>query len=248
MARHLILRLEGPLMAFGGEIIDNHGIVDRFPALSLLTGLIGNALGWRREETGKLDRLQGRLVFAARRDRDGEPLRDFQTAELARDDKGWTTRGRPEGRAGGEGTYKGRHLRYRDYDADACVAVALRLDPAGEAPTLDDIAAALDRPARPLFLGRKPCLPATRILDGEIEAAGTLDALQRYRRLVPGRPKRGSDHPEPVPIRWPESDGTLDASQRLSVTDRRNWRSGPHGGSRWVREGQVDPPKSTGPS
>ncbi len=51
MARHLLLRLEGPLMAFGGETIDNLGVIRDFPAQSMLTGLIANALGWRREES-----------------------------------------------------------------------------------------------------------------------------------------------------------------------------------------------------
>ena len=48
MKRHLILNLEAPLMAFGGETIDNIGVTRRFPSASMLTGLIANALGWRR--------------------------------------------------------------------------------------------------------------------------------------------------------------------------------------------------------
>ena len=47
---HLILNLEAPLMAFGGETIDNHGVTRRFPSASMLTGLFANALGWRRTE------------------------------------------------------------------------------------------------------------------------------------------------------------------------------------------------------
>ena len=239
MPRHLILRLEGPLMAFGGEMIDNHGVVARFPAASMVTGLIANALGWRREETARLDRLQDRLVFAARRDRDGQPMRDFQTAALAKDDRGWTTRGRPEGRAGGEETYRSPHLRYRDYDADACVAVALRLDPATETPTLDDVAAALERPARPLFLGRKPCLPSAPILAGEIEATDSLAALRDHPWLT----EVAGD----ADVLWPEGDGDPgDGPYRTyAVTDRRNWRAGPHGGARRVCEGRLSPSART---
>ena len=65
MSRHLLLRLEGPLMAFGGETIDNLGVIRDFPAQSMLTGLIANALGWRREDAAAHDRLQARLVFGA---------------------------------------------------------------------------------------------------------------------------------------------------------------------------------------
>ena len=39
--RHLIMRLESPLMAFGGETIDNLGVIRRFPSASMLTGLAG---------------------------------------------------------------------------------------------------------------------------------------------------------------------------------------------------------------
>ena len=132
--QHLILNLEAPLLAFGGETIDNYGVIRAFPAASMLTGLLANALGWRRVEQQKHQQLQDRLVFAARIDR--EPagnvrLTDFQTAQLGADDEGWTTRGRPEGRAGGPNTYKAPHLRYRDYYADMRVTVALRLEPGG---------------------------------------------------------------------------------------------------------------------
>ena len=85
MRRHLILNLEAPLMAFGGETIDNLGVIRWFPAASMLTGLLANALGWRRVEAEEHQQLQDRLVFAARIDREphgGVRLTDFQTAQL----------------------------------------------------------------------------------------------------------------------------------------------------------------------
>ena len=106
--------------------------------------------------------LQDRLVFAARIDREpagGVRLTDFQTAQLGANDKGWTTRGAPDERAGGANTYLAPHLRWRDYFADMRVSVALRLEPSEQTPTLEDLAVALDEPVRPLFIGRKP-LPA----------------------------------------------------------------------------------------
>src|SRR3954465_10821725 len=97
----LLLRLETPLLAFGGEAVDARGVIADFPAASMITGLLANALGFRRSEGERLQRLQDRLIFAARIDRDGERITDFQTAQLGRNDLSWTTRGRPEGRAGG---------------------------------------------------------------------------------------------------------------------------------------------------
>ena len=57
--RHLIMRLESPLMAFGGEAIDNLGVIRSFPAASMLTGMLANALGWRRVEGAAAPRFAG---------------------------------------------------------------------------------------------------------------------------------------------------------------------------------------------
>ena len=230
MARHLLLRLEGPLMAFGGETIDNLGVIRDFPAQSMLTGLIANALGWRREDSAEHDRLQARLVFGARLNRAGTRLTDFQTAELRKDDKGWTTGGEPEGRAGGDKSYKGQHLRYRDYHADAAMLIALRLEPADESPTLEDVADALQRPARPLFLGRKPCLPTAPLFAGWCDAPDVLTALREAAPLaVNTRPR----------VLWPAGEGALRGSRQIDVCDERNWTSGVHGGWRPVCEGVL---------
>lgn len=230
MKQHLLLRLEAPLMAFGAVAVDAHGPVDDIPAPSLLTGLIANALGWNRTEAVRHQRLQDRLRHAMRRDREGERVPDFQTAELRHDDCGWTTFGAPEGRAGGVGTYAGKHIRRRWYDADAAVTIALRLEPAGEAPTLAEIAAALDRPARPLFLGRKPCLPAGRLVIGFAEADGCAAALD-------AAPLAEGAAPAPRCF-WPAGEGpTIGARRRLS--GRRTWRVNVHAGEEVWWEGPA---------
>lgn len=234
MARHLLMRLRAPLIAFGGETIDNYGVIRDFPALSMVTGLLANALGWDRGDDVKHNRLQERLVMGARLEADGERLVDFQTAQLQANDKGWTTRGMPEERAGGAGSYAGPHLRYRHYHADMDVLVALRLQPADESPTLDDLASALDKPARPLFVGRKNCLPTDRLMAGWIDADGILNALQRAESIAA----------DPVRAQWPDGEGRLpDQHDRcLDVCDERNWTSGVHGGWRPVREGLIQTP------
>lgn len=82
MPRHLLVRLEAPLIAFGGETIDNFGVIRDFPALSMLTGLLANALGWRREEDQRHNQLQQRLVMGTRIECMGHRLTDYQTALL----------------------------------------------------------------------------------------------------------------------------------------------------------------------
>lgn len=200
MPRHLLLRLQAPLIAFGGETIDNFGVIRDFPALSMITGLLANALGWRREDCELHDRLQSRLLLGARLNTPIQRLTDFQTAQLGKDDKGWTTWGVPEERRGGPDSYKSPHLRYRDYHADLDVLVALRLEPAEQAPTLDDLAVALDHPARPLFIGRKSCLPSQRIFAGWQEADNVLHALQ-----IAHLPEICST--QSLRMQWPDGEG-----------------------------------------
>ena len=223
-------------MAFGGETVDNLGVIRWFPSASMLTGLLANALGWRRTETQRHQQLQDRLVFAARIDRDpasGVRLRDFQTAQLRADDRGWTTRGTPEGRTGGPNTYLAPHLRYRDYFADMRVTVALRLDRSGDTPTLDQVAQALEEPSRPLFIGRKPCLPSVRLFGGFQEGDTALMAL----RDVPLGKEAGGQGL--VRMLWPAWEGTDRANQPYMLTDQRNWISGLHGGGRLVCQGSF---------
>lgn len=226
MSRHLILVLEGPLLSFGREAVDARGPVAEFPAASMLTGLLANALGWRREERERHQRLQARLVFAARLDRSGSRIVDFQTAQLAQSDRGWTTQGAPEGRAGGAGTYNSPHIRTREYDADKRVTVALRLRDPEEKPDLDALVAALEAPARPIFLGRKSCLPSIPLLGQILEADTLLDALAA---APPPDASIG-----PLPVLLPASELEMPNDERRRVSDLRNWISGVHSGGREV--------------
>lgn len=234
MPRHLILALEGPLAAYGAEMVDARGPVRDWPGASLLTGLLANALGFHRGERERHQVLQDRLRVAVRIDRRGSLLRDFQTAKLEKNDRGWTTRGEPEGRDGA--TYDTPHIRERDYWADLALSVAVALDPPDAEPDIDALAHALNQPARPLFLGRKPCLPSRPILAGVVEADDALHALALH--------PNGADDAVPDPLlvvlagpggnHWLRQD-----VQALFVTDERNWMSGVHGGERTFLRGTA---------
>jgi CRISPR system Cascade subunit CasD len=241
MIRVLLLRFDAPLMAFGGPVVDHFGVVRLFPAASMLTGLCANALGWSHGDTDRLTRLQQRVRFAARLDRPGATLMDFQTATIGKDDRGWTTRGIPEGREGGPDTYRSPHVRFRHYRADSVCTVALTLEPPDEAPTLDALVAALDAPSRPLFLGRKTCLPAAPLVSGRVDAPSLLDALRaaplsRNAEVVDGR----------MPAQWPATEEALPESRLVPVTDERDWLNQIHGGERLVREGLIEIPARAG--
>ena len=232
LMRWLHLRFHAPLAAFGGEMIDAHGVIRNVPAQSMLTGLLANALGWTRAMRAEHQALQDRIVFGVvwQRDVALSRMTDYQTAQLGKNDRAWTTRGVPAGRAGGAATYAGAHQRWRDYHADLRLAVVLRLDPADAAPTMDALAAALDRPARPLFIGRKSCLPSARIFAGWVtDAANACEALQAVAPSGAGE----------FLAFWPESEGALGAFRTTTMTDERNWASGLHGGGRRICEGSI---------
>jgi len=209
-------------------MVDARGVIADFPGRAMLTGLIGNALGWRRQDRDRLAALQNRLVFAARIDREGRRITDFQTAALGGADKGWTTYGRPEGRAGGAGTYLAPHIRRRDFDADAAVTVAITLSPEDGDPAIEAAAGALDEPARPLFLGRKPCLPAGPLCLGLVTADSLTEALL-------AAPLADDAESGAVRLMLPASEPAAPQDREAYVTDERDWQSGVHGGARRQR-------------
>lgn len=229
----LILRFDAPLMSFGGVMVDQHNPTDLFPGLALLTGLFANALGWQHRDADRLDALQARLRFAARWDVAPERLMDYHTVDLGQDflcDTGWTTRGMREDRKGGTAS-QGTHIRYRHYLANglATLAVALADD---SQPDLDALEAALRAPSRPLFLGRKACLPASPILLERRDAA-TLRAALEATPPVPGRTSE-----QALLACWPENEGH-EGGQVVEVYDRRDWRNQLHTGSRRMVHGHL---------
>jgi CRISPR system Cascade subunit CasD len=237
--RVLVLRFDAPLVSFGAPAIDQNGFVQRFPALSMLTGLVANALGWEHRDVDRLEGLQERLRYAARIDRAGEALVDYQTADLGLDwmlpeKAGWTTRGGLVGRAGA--SCEATHQRYRHYRADSLCTVAFTVL-GDDYPSSDNIAEALREPARPLFIGRKCCLPAAPLLLTTVDAPSLLDVLATLPR--PRRADGGS-----LPASWwdgDSADGSVGGSTVVPVSDERDWRNRVHVGRRVMREGRVNP-------
>jgi CRISPR system Cascade subunit CasD len=235
----LLLRFDAPLMSFGGAIVDQIGVTREYPARSMLTGLLANALGFSHGDFASLQRLQERLRYAVRCDRPGEPLLDFQTVDLGQEflsQPGWTTRGEVQKRGGGEAS-KGTHIRYRRYIADAGYTVAVTLSPVNEEPSMDRVEKAFDEPERPLFLGRKPCIPSSTLLLARISAPNLVEAL----RLAPLW-SRVSGLDGSLKAWWPE--GEIEApedSREVYVTDERDWANQVHVSRRTLREGRVVP-------
>ena len=239
--RILVLRFDAPMISLGAPVIDNYGKVQEFPALSMLTGLLGNALGYDHSDYDKLNRLQNRIVFAARQEIPGKRIRDFQTVDLNQlkmnmKKRGWTTYHKRDDRKGRTAS-KATHTRYRDYIADSIITVFLALSPENTKPDTDDLIRALNKPERPLFLGRKCCIPSSGILADEIDRRDLLEALKSY-PLFNRESVKEYVNEKSVSAQW-QYTNKKEKSRALSIMDKREWQNQIHCGERLVRQGTV---------
>ena len=176
MSRYLILRLDGPMQAWGSHTFEDFRPSNLFPTRSGLLGLLGACLGIDRGDHAGLEQLAQSVEFTVRADRAvrrpeveqliskaAVKLPDYHTILDARKVDGSSNKNTVESR--------------REYLFDAAFTVAI-----GEkqnAPvTLTAIADALLRPCFTPVLGRRSC-PITRpLLDGTpVEASDAKAAL-----------------------------------------------------------------------
>ena len=244
MPDFLLVRLEGPMQAWGDVAFDPRRPTRDFPSRSALAGLLANALGWEHRDGARTTALQDALRYAVREDVPPRRLRDYQTADLERiGSQGWTRWGiEKRGGSASDGT----QIQEKFYLADGSFLVALAVD--DSAPTtLDDLAGALRRPARPLFLGRKGCPPARPLLDdvyedGELRREARVTAETAYGALERWRL---TEHPRvQTTCRCWYAPGDGPGAQPAAtseVWDRRDFATQRFTGSRRVVQGTVTP-------
>ncbi|MGH2966459.1 MAG: type I-E CRISPR-associated protein Cas5/CasD [Solirubrobacterales bacterium] len=223
----LLLRLAGPLQAWGtGSRFEVRG-TDLEPSKSGVVGMLAAALGRPRE--ADVSDLAG-LRMGVRIDREPVPIRDFHTIQnVAR------VAGR-ESRGGEDSTV----VSERWYLADADFLVGLE----GTLVLLQTVEAALRRPRFAPTLGRRSCLPSLPVTlppkspDGPgIRGDALEDALATYpwRPIQPWR-----QHPPAlrtvVETRSGAGDGVRHDQPVGAAFRTRRFVS------RWVRTGQVPTP------
>ena len=147
----LLLRLAGPMQAWGGKSRFTVRATELAPTKSGVIGMLASAVGRRR--TDPIEDLLA-LRFGVRKDQPGSVIRDFHTAV--------PTDGR-----------KPMPLSNRYYLADAVFLAGIE----GDRALLEGIDEALRHPAFPLYLGRRSCPPTLPVSLGLREAA-LLDALR----------------------------------------------------------------------
>lgn len=144
----LLLRLAGPLQAWGISSKFETRRTEPRPTKSGVIGLLAAALGRRRDEP--VEDLNA-LRFGVRVDQPGSLLRDFHTAH----------------------SEKTAYITDRYYLADAVFLVGLE---SGDEVFLRQLESALRAPKFPLFLGRRSCPPTQPFVLG-IRPLPLLDAL-----------------------------------------------------------------------
>ncbi|MFJ6618850.1 type I-E CRISPR-associated protein Cas5/CasD [Kitasatospora sp. NPDC091335] len=166
----LVLRLAGPLQSWGDRSAFNRRDSGPQPTKSGVVGLLAAAAGRPRE--ADIADLVG-LRLGVRIDQPGTLLRDYHTVS--------DYRGRPLPQAGvnAKGLQKptspakDTHVTHRYYLQDAVFVAAVQ----GPAALVTALAEAVRRPAFPLALGRRSCVPTQPITLGEVRGGTVEDVL-----------------------------------------------------------------------
>lgn len=197
MPHFLILRLDGPMQAWGTHTFEDFRPSNLFPTRSGLLGLLGACLGIDRRDHAGLEQLAASVEFTVRVDRSvprPEPyktapkaavkLPDFHTVLAAR---------KVDGSAN-----KNPVVSRREYLFDAAFTVAVG-EKSGASVSLEAIAHALRRPCFTPVLGRRACPIARPLLDcGPVDAADAKTALanaQPTGGMIYAEGERVSDQP-----------------------------------------------------
>lgn len=167
MRKHLILKLQGPLQAWGGHTFEGFRPSEIFPGRSALLGLLGACLGVNRTDRENQQQLANSFLFAVRvDDTKYKPIkmRDYHTVKNARED------------------YMGLKSHEtiqteREYWQDACYTVAIweRKD---SLIILDKLIQAIKNPLFTPFLGRRSCALARPLFESVVEKDTALLALE----------------------------------------------------------------------
>jgi CRISPR system Cascade subunit CasD len=172
MTAALVLRLAGPLQAWGSRSRFVRRETEQAPTKSGVIGLLAAARGLRR--TDHLTEFFG-LGFGVRTDQPGRLVRDFQTARSL------------------DGA-RTMPLSYRFYLADAVFVAVI----AGDEALLRGLEEAVRHPHFPLYLGRRSCPPVGPVILG-LRTASLADTLRHEPWQAAGWHRR-QVHGETVPL------------------------------------------------
>ncbi len=190
MPRFLILRLDGPMQAWGTHTFEDFRPSNLFPTRSGLLGLLGACLGIDRRDHARLEQLAASVEFTVRVDRSvlrPETEKSMLKAVVKLPDYHTVIEARRANRL----PKKGETIQsWREYLFDAAFTVAVG-ENSGAPVTLEVIAHALRRPCFTPVLGRRACPIARPLLD-----VGPMDATDAKAALANALPSGGMIYAE----------------------------------------------------
>lgn len=214
MTDHLIFQLGAALGAMGGLAGHERRGSLTWPGRSAIIGLLGAALGIRRDgDFSALDALgMAVAVFDA-----GEVLRDYHTVETVPTAAARNPQSRPEAiRTARMQRKPNTTITLRDYRMGPLYGVALWN---GDLPAL---CAALREPRFALYLGRRSC-PLAAPLDPQIVPAGSPAAALAHLRPPPWRPNARAS----IMYRDAAEDDAHHETRHDIAIDRQAWHFAP---------------------
>jgi CRISPR system Cascade subunit CasD len=171
----LIFRLSGPMSAFGKIAVGEWRDVWTEPSKSGVMGVVGAALGYKRDALDQHKALNEGLGYGVRIDAPGRPLRDYHTAQAPKGKKGWRTRKEELSDRANLNTV----LSDRFYRVEAS-ATAVIWQKSADGPALEALCTALRKPCFVPYLGRKSCPLGEPTRPEIVSQDGLLSALEAY--------------------------------------------------------------------
>ena len=192
--KYLVFRLYGPMASWGEVAIGEARHSSSYPGKSAIAGLLGAALGIRREDEDAHSALVQEYHQAVRVVSSGKIMKDYHTAQAPDSAGKFRYRTRRDEMVTGRDRL-GTVLSSREYYTDAQAVVALKISEdarwSGE-----QLMQALNKPVFHLYLGRKSCPLAAPLAPQLTEADNFRDALDCYelKPVLCGAP--GEDLPD----------------------------------------------------
>jgi len=184
MQAYLILKLEGPLQAWGGHTFEDRRPSELFPTRSGLLGLLAACLGIDRTDGERQQALASSVLFAVRVD--GAPIKmiDYHTVKGARKEH--------------QGLKSNETIQtWREYLQDAKYTVAVWLTGSATV-SLAELIDAINKPIYTPSLGRRSC-PITRPL-----FADKLSAVNEHEALALIDPQGGTIYSDTIDEAMPK--------------------------------------------
>lgn len=173
MKEYLVFRLYGPIASWGLPAVGGDRATAMQPTRSAILGLIGAALGIKRENSDELSRLQSSVRIAIKQCVPSSIMRDYHTTQVPSQNKKVVHRTR---KSELDEDKLNTILSSRDYRCDGLWIIAISLTDSADL-SLAALKTALEKPVYSLSLGRKSCALAAPVMPNLVQLETLKQAL-----------------------------------------------------------------------